>query len=1001
MRRFVAAVLGLLVVAAGLVVSATAGSAVVRPVAARPAATVQAGSFHPVNSTRVLDTRRLGGLASGGVLRPPVAGAGAIPVDASAVTVNVTVLTPARSGSISVFPGDQAWNGAASISFTAGLTKQSMIIAVLGSNGSLAVRNNTGAPLQLIGDVAGYYLGGTAAGPGMFHPLGLNRVFDTRAAGAHPLAAGSSTPMPIAGHGGVPASGVGGVVANLTVLSPARSGSVSTYASGTVWDGSASESFVAGRSEQDVLSLGLGSDGAAVIRNNTAAPLQVVVDVIGYYLAGSPTDYGSYHPIATGRIYDSRNAPGQPVPSGQAAIAMPSKKQTDVAPELQTDPPPVPQWGVPAVLVRISVLTPSTAGSLSVYRGDQDWNGAASISFPAGVSTQQQLVAQLGPDGQLRLRNNAGTPLTVVVDVIGYYLGLPSPVHITSQQQIDPQRGNPSDISCPSLNFCVSVQDGGYYETWNGTTWSAPRQAGQATGLSSISCVSASFCMAIGDSSQYDYSVYRYDGSQWTTGPTLSKGYLPSISCPSTSFCMADAGGSYRTFDGTGWSAQGYELNGLLYPLSCTSASWCIGLDNHNGIASYDGTSWTGFTGSISIPGLTIEAATCSSRTFCVATGRGTSNVALYDGRSWTAAGSLDGGHPLQSVSCVSDTDCSALDDIGSVVTFDGRGWSAPVAVSPNLQGSGRIRCSAAGSCAVLDQSARATAAIFDGTSWGAPQRVDFPPGPLAGVSCSSSTFCMAVDAGGYALRYDGSSWATPVQLTDGVGLTAVSCTSTSRCVAVDSGGEAVSYDGSSWSTPVVADPDHGLYALSCAGPTFCAALDSSGQAVTFAGSSWSTPTAAASGDYLRLSCASADFCVAAGNTAAVFDGSKWTRNKTAPNFVSGLSCPTSGLCLATRYLSATAYDEVARWDGGGWSPVESLSGTPVLGNVSCASPASCLLATAGNQRGVLVGWSAAGWTMPVAPAIQLPGGVPSVSCPTSTFCMVLDGQATAYRLDG
>ena len=30
---------------------------------ARTAASVQAGSFHPVNSTRVLDTRRLGGLA--------------------------------------------------------------------------------------------------------------------------------------------------------------------------------------------------------------------------------------------------------------------------------------------------------------------------------------------------------------------------------------------------------------------------------------------------------------------------------------------------------------------------------------------------------------------------------------------------------------------------------------------------------------------------------------------------------------------------------------------------------------------------------------------------------------------------------------------------------------------------------------------------------------------------------------------------------------------------
>ena len=58
----------------------------------------------------------------------------------------------------------------------------------------------------------------------------------------------------------------------------------------------------------------------------------------------------------------------------------------------------LPAWGLPAAVVRFTVLTPARAGSISVYRGDQAWNGAASISFGAGTSVQQQLTTVLGPD---------------------------------------------------------------------------------------------------------------------------------------------------------------------------------------------------------------------------------------------------------------------------------------------------------------------------------------------------------------------------------------------------------------------------------------------------------------------------------------------------------------------------------------------------------------------------------------------------------------------------
>ena len=147
MRGLVAVATGLAAVASVALMAAPGGTALATALrlAASQTSTAQAGTFHPVDSVRSLDTRRSGGLASARIVRFGVAGHGPIAAGASAVTVNVTVQSPARSGSISVFPGDAAWNGAASISFVAGQTKQRMITAVLGANGSLAAEAGSAA----------------------------------------------------------------------------------------------------------------------------------------------------------------------------------------------------------------------------------------------------------------------------------------------------------------------------------------------------------------------------------------------------------------------------------------------------------------------------------------------------------------------------------------------------------------------------------------------------------------------------------------------------------------------------------------------------------------------------------------------------------------------------------------------------------------------------------------------------------------------------------------
>jgi hypothetical protein len=974
MRRLIAVLTGLTVVLAGCV-ALLAG---VAPVAAAPAVAQQAGTFHPVDATRVLDTRPSHGLASTRIVRFPVAGLGAIPADAAAVTINMTVLVPAQAGSISVFPGDTAWNGAASISFGVKQTKQNMITAKLGSNGSLAVRNNIASTIQVIGDVVGYYTGGSANTPGAFQSIPMQRAFDTRP--SNPLPVGSVTPMQIAGRGVVPASGVAAVLANLTVISPAQAGSVSTWASNAAWDGSASESFAALRSEQDVVAISLGPDGAAMIRNNTGVRLQVVLDLIGYYLAGTPNGYGAYQPITPTRIFDSRlnTLADYPLATGDV---IPIQAYRDA----RTGVARIPRWEVPAVVVRYTVLTPAKAGSISIFPGTELWNGSASMAFGAATSVQQQLTTVLGPDGQLQLRNNTAGSLVVVADVLGYYLGVPNPLRYADSQEIDPRHGRLADISCPTATFCMAAQQAGYATSWHGSGWGTPGRAGQAAALTSVSCVSASFCLAGGSTASGVPEVSVFNGSGWShaTGLTGSSRNV-QVSCASTSFCLATDESSYRIFTGAGWSAE-LPTSGALRNLSCADTS-CRAVDHLGRLYTFNGTSWS--PPSV-IAGFAAWAVSCATGSFCMAVGQDA--VAELNGASWLLTPGVDAGRSLLSVSCASTSDCRAVDNLGGVLHFDGTGWSGPVSVDPN--GATAISCAAVGNCAVIDTSAQTGAAMFDGTSWSAPQPVDLLPGDLAGVSCVSTDFCVAVDTGGYALSYDGTGWTAPAQIDGGIELTSVSCAPPSSCVAVDAAGRALTFDGTAWSGPVPVDAGQRLMAVSCADSSFCVAVAADGKAASFNGSTWSTPKAVFSLVPAAVSCPTETFCAAtdfSGN-AATFNGTSWS----APvggsgSGTNGLSCVNASFCMAAGTFFSV-------WNGSSWSSIPGPVKHDSLA-LSCPDQQLCVLSNADGAGQALV-WDGSDWSMSVdgPPAGSFTAA--DISCPSTDFCVQVNGYTSSYQL--
>src|SRR5450759_4444421 len=91
------------------------------------------------------------------------------------------------------------------------------------------------------------------------------------------------------------------------------------------------------------------------------------------------------------------------------------------------------------------------------------------------------------------------------------------------------------------------------------------------------------------------------------------------------------------------------------------------------------------------------------------------------------------------------------------------------------------------------------TSAVSAGPSWSKPGRVEGAGlssdyRSLYGVSCASSTFCVAVDENGSALFWRSGKWSTPQPIGAGGTLTSVSCPSTTHCVALSAGGSSVTY---------------------------------------------------------------------------------------------------------------------------------------------------------------------------------------------------------------
>lgn len=229
-----------------------------------------------------------GGIGPGQIFNIPVLGRGGVPLSGvSAVALNVTVTQPTQSGYLTVFPKGQSVPNASNLNFVGGQTIPNMVIAKVGSDGSVSVFNPAGA-VHVVVDISGWFTEG-----GSFTSLSPSRVADTRPgqatadglfSGAGAIGPGQTYNVQVLGRGGVPLGGVSAVALNVTVTQPTQSGHLTVFPKGQPVPNASNLNFVGGQTIPNMVIAKVGVDGSISIYNPGGFS-HAIIDIAGWFSA--------------------------------------------------------------------------------------------------------------------------------------------------------------------------------------------------------------------------------------------------------------------------------------------------------------------------------------------------------------------------------------------------------------------------------------------------------------------------------------------------------------------------------------------------------------------------------------------------------------------------------------------------------------------------------------------------------------------------------------------
>ncbi len=362
----------------------------------------RAGRIVALTPARLLDTREAGGGA--GRVRPDapveliVAGVGGVPpAGVSSVVLNVTATEPSTAGYVTVWPTGSPRPLASNLNVMRGDTVPNLVVAAVGDGGKVSLFSSA-ASAHLVVDVVAF---AGDVGGGTLVPVTPTRLVDTRLTGVR-LTAGVPLVVPVAGRSGVPAVGVVGVVANVTVTEPTAAGYLTAWPAGEVAPLASNLNFVGGQTVPNLVLVKL-RDGAMALQASASA--HILVDVCGYLVANATgVELRAAVPV---RVLDTRDPGGTGAPVGPGA--------TVAVPTAAAVPP-----DATAVLLNVTAVDPTVPGFVTAWSGAVDRPVASTLNLVPGRVVANLAVVPLDASGRCALYNSAGQT-HLVADVMGWF----------------------------------------------------------------------------------------------------------------------------------------------------------------------------------------------------------------------------------------------------------------------------------------------------------------------------------------------------------------------------------------------------------------------------------------------------------------------------------------------------------------------------------------------------------------------------------------------------
>ena len=367
--------------------------------------------FHAVAPARLFDTRTTDpqGLITvvkklyGGAteLKVKVTEIAGVPsTGAQAVSLNVTAVSPANSGYVTVYPCGTL-PGVSSLNFLPAKAVANAVIAPLSAAGEVCFYAT--ADTNLIADINGWIA--NASG---FVSVNPARLADTRVGDPQGAIAvtkklyGGATELRLkvtdVAAVGTPATGVSAVSLNVTAVGPVGTGFVTVYPCGTL-PGVSSLNYTAGAIVPNAVITPVSAAGEICLYSSVNTHL--IVDINGFI-----NTVASFTPVTPTRLFDTR--PTDP----QGAITV-VKKLYGGTTELKvkvTGVAGIPASGAGAIVLNVTAVGPDNTGFVTVYPCGI-LPGVSSVNYTVGATVPNAVIAPVSALGEVCFYSSANTHL--------------------------------------------------------------------------------------------------------------------------------------------------------------------------------------------------------------------------------------------------------------------------------------------------------------------------------------------------------------------------------------------------------------------------------------------------------------------------------------------------------------------------------------------------------------------------------------------------------------